>query len=111
GYLDGDLAYAEIAKKYNVPYINNYSWVQQYKTHGPDGLVDIRGRRILDSIQTAEEKLKTELAALKARNEYLARENDALKKLKEVERELMLNKQDTKLNTKQSKDSTSKDSK
>ena len=73
--------------------------------------MDRRGRRKLDSIQTDEEKLKTEIAALKARNEYLATENAALKKLKEVERELMLNKQDTKLNTKQSKDSTSKDSK
>src|SRR5699024_1600408 len=102
-YLDGDLAYAEIAKKYNVSYNNIYSWVQKYKTHGPDGLVDRRGRRKLDSIQTDEEKLKTEIAALKARNEYLATENAALKKLKEVERELMLNKQDTKMNTKQSK--------
>lgn len=110
-YLDGDLTYAEIAEKYNVSYNNIYSWVQKYKTHGPDGLVDRRGRRKLDSTQTDEEKLKTEIAALKARNEYLATENAALKKLKEVERELMLNKQDTKLNTKQSKDSTNKDSK
>src|SRR5699024_12184071 len=96
-YLDGDLADAEIAKKYNVSYNNIYSCVQKYKTHGPDGLVDRRGRRKLDSTQTDEEKLKTEIAALKERNEYLETENAELKKMKEVERELMLNKQDTKL--------------
>src|SRR5699024_5501770 len=82
---------------------NIYSWVQKYKTHGPDGLVDRRGRRKLGSIQTDEEKLITEIAALKARNVYLATENRVLKNLKVVERELMGNKQDTRLYTKQTK--------
>lgn len=38
------------------------------------------GRRETESIQTKEEKLKTELAALKARNEYLETENLCFKK-------------------------------
>src|SRR5690625_4038695 len=86
------LSYTEAAKKHDVSYNNIYSWVQKYKKHGPDGLVDGRGRRKPNTIQTDEEKLKTEIAALKARNEYLETENAALKKLKAVERELMLRK-------------------
>lgn len=99
-YLTRSLSYSEAAEKHNVSYNNIYSWVQKYKEHGPDGLIDRRGRRKLDSIQTDEEKLKTEIAALKARNEFLETENTALKKLKEVERELMLGKQNMKQNTK-----------
>ena len=71
---------------------------KKYQQFGPDGLTDSRGRRKPDNIQTEEEKLRTENADLKARNEYLETENIALKKLKEVERELML----TELNTKRS---------
>lgn len=99
-HLIGGLSYTEAAEKHNVSYNNIYSWVQKYKEHGPDGLFDGRGRRKPDSIQTDEEKLKTEIAALKARNEYLETENAALKKLKEVERELMLRKRNTKQNFK-----------
>lgn len=99
-YLSNSLSYKEAAEKHNVSYNNIYSWVQKYKEHGPDGLIDGRGRRKPDTIQTDEEKLKTEIAALKARNEYLETENAVLKKLKEVERELMLRKRDTKQNFK-----------
>ncbi|MHB2048021.1 hypothetical protein ACYCET_06540, partial [Aerococcus urinae] len=67
------------------------------------GLIDSRGRRKPMSIQNEEEKLRTELAALKARNEYLETENAALKKLKEVERELMSDGQNIKQSSKQSK--------
>lgn len=88
-YLKTGMSYKETAKKYQVSYNNVYSWVRKYRKHGPDGLIDGRGRRKPESIQTEEEKLKTELAALKARNEYLETENAALKKLKELERELM----------------------
>lgn len=62
--------------------------------------MDSRGRRKPDDIQTAEEKLRTEVAALKARNAYLETENAALKKLEEVERELILQKRGMKRNTK-----------
>ena len=90
--LKTGLSYKETAEKYQVSYNNVYSWVRKYKEHGPDGLVDGRGRGKPDKIQTEEEKLRTEIAALKARNEYLETENAALKKLEEVERELMLQK-------------------
>jgi len=61
--------------------------------------------------QTTEEKLKAEIAALKAKNEYLETENAAIKKRREVERELMLRKQGMKSNIKPLKNYTKKDSK
>lgn len=109
--LENGLSYKEMAEKYEVSYNNVYSWVQKYKEHGPNGLVDGRGHGKPDSIQTEEERIRSENAALKARNEYLETENAALKKLKEVERELMSSKRGTKRNTKQSKDYKKKDSK
>lgn len=69
--LASNLSYKETAEKYQVTYNNVYSWVRKYKEHGPDGLIDGRGRGKRDKIQTEEEKLRTEIAALKARNEYL----------------------------------------
>lgn len=95
--LNQGLSYKETAEKYQVSYNNVYSWVQKYKKHGPDGLVDGRVRGKPDNIQTDEEKLRTEIIALKARNENLETENAALKKLEEVERVLMLRKRDMKL--------------
>lgn len=97
-FLETGMSYKETAAKHQVSYNNVYSWVKKYQQFGPDGLIDSRGRRKPDTIQTEEKKLRTENAALKARNEYLETENIAFKKLKEVERELML----TELNTKRS---------
>lgn len=97
-FLATGMSYKETAEKHHVSYNNVYSWVQKYKKHGPDGLVDGLGRGRPDSVQNEEEKLRTENAALKARNEYLETENAALKKLKKVERELMLKKVNTKRN-------------
>lgn len=108
-YIASGLSYKDTAEKYQVSYNNVYSWVQKYKKHGPDGLIDGRGRRKPETIQTNEEKLQTELAALKARNEYLETENAALKKLEEVERELMLRKRGMKRSTKRSKNYKKKD--
>lgn len=79
--------------------------------NGSDGLIDSRGRRKPDNIQTSEEKLRTEIAALKARNEYLETENAALKKLQEVERELMLRERGMKQSTKRLRNLKKKDSK
>ncbi|SDI98458.1 Transposase [Dolosicoccus paucivorans] len=109
--LANGLSYKDTAEKYQVSYNNVYSWVQKYKKHGPDGLVDGRGRGKPSTIQTAEEKVRAEMAALKARNEYLETENAALKKLDEVERELMSRKQGMKGNTKRSRNYKKKDSK
>lgn len=110
-FLSNGLSYKKTAEKYLVSYNNVYSWVQKYKDHGPDGLVDGRGRRKPTSIQTEEEKTRAEIAALKARNEYLETENAALKKLEEVERELMLGKRSLKRNTKRLINYKKKDSK
>ncbi|WP_102027752.1 helix-turn-helix domain-containing protein [Salirhabdus sp. Marseille-P4669] len=105
------LSYKETAEKYHVSYNNVYAWTKKYKRYGPDGLVDGRGQGKPTSIQTEEEKLRTEIAALKARNEYLETENIALKKLEETERELMLRRQGMKQNSKQSKSSKKRGSK
>ena len=107
--LANGLSYKDTAHKFNVTYSNVYSWVQRYKKHGPQGLIDGRGRGKSEMIQTNEEKLRTEIVALKARNEYLETENTALKKLKETERELMSRKHDMKQSFKQLKNSTKKD--
>jgi len=109
--LANGLSYKDTAEKFQVSYNNVYSWVQKYKKHGPDGLIDGRGRGKPDTIQTAEEKLRAEMAALKARNEYLETENAALKKLEEVERELMSRKRGMKRNTKRSRNYKKKESK
>ena len=110
-YLGNGLSYKETAKKYQVSYNNVYSWVQKYKNHGPDGLVDGRGRGKPDTIQTEEEKIRAENAALRAHNEYLEAENAALKKLEEVERELMSRKRSMKRNTQRLKNYKRKGSK
>lgn len=110
-YLDNDLSYKETAEKYQVSYNNVYSWVQKYKEHGPAGLVDGRGRGKSDSIQTDEERIRAEIVTLKARNEYLETENAALKKLKEVERELMSQRPGMKRSIKRLRDYKKKDSK
>lgn len=102
-FLETGMSYKESAEKHHVSYNNVYSWVQKYKQHGPDGLIDGRGRGKPSTVQTDEEKLQAENAALKARNEYLEAENAALKKLDEVERELMLRKRGMRPSTKRSK--------
>lgn len=110
-YLAHNSSYNEADEKHPVSYHNVYSWVQKYKEHGPDGLVDGRGRGKLDIIQTEEERIRAENAALKARNEYLETENAALKKLEEVERELMSRRRGMRRNTKRSRNYKKKDSK
>jgi transposase len=80
--LANGLSYKETVKKYQVSYNNVYSWVQKYQKHGPDGLVDGRGRRKPNSVQTEKERTRAENAALRARNEYLEAEYQAIKKLK-----------------------------
>lgn len=109
--LANGLAYKETAEKYQVSYNNIYSWIRKYKEHGPDGLVDGRGRGKPSSIQTEAERIQAENAALRARNEYLETENAALKKLEEMERELISRSRSMKQNLKQLKNYKKKDSK
>lgn len=109
--LSNNLSYVQTAKKYQVSYNNVYSWVQKYKKHGSEGLIDGRGRRKPSKIQTETEQLRTEIAALEAKNEYLKTENAVLKKLEEIERGSILKEHDMKRNFKPSPVSKKKDSK
>jgi len=63
-------------------------------------LIDSRGRRKPDTIQTEEEKLKAKISGLKERNDYLETENIALKKLDEIEKELISHESDTRRSSK-----------
>ena len=76
-----------------------YQWVKKYQKYGTDGLIDSRGNRKPDNIQ----RIRAEMAILNARNGYLETENAALKKLQEVESELMFAKRDLKRNIKRLK--------
>ncbi len=101
--IQNQLDYKQTAQKFNVSYNSVYQWVKKYQKYGPDGLVDSRGKRKPDNIQTETERIRAEMAILKARNEYLETENAALKKLQEVESELMFARQDLKRNIKRLK--------
>src|SRR5699024_11862904 len=81
--LANELSYKETAEKYRIPYNNVYSWVQKYKEHGPTGLIDGRGRGKPDNTQTDEEKLHTQIEALKARNEDIDTNNEQRKQQNE----------------------------
>nr|WP_239575711.1 IS3 family transposase [Geomicrobium sediminis] len=80
------LTYKEMAEKYQVKYYQVYQWVKKYKEHGPDALIDGRGKGKAPSVQTDAEKLEAEIKALKARNQWLEMENNVLKKTKEIGR-------------------------
>lgn len=97
-FFNKQMSYKEAASAFQIPYQTIYRWVQKYKKHGSAGLVDGRGRGKPDKVQTAEERLKVENLALKRRNKYLEMEVKALKKAKQIERELMSTKYDKKQN-------------
>lgn len=61
--LDNQKDYQSAAEKYQVSYQQVYGWVRKYELDGKDGLLDRRGRK-------------------------LQMENDYLKKLNQIEREL-----------------------
>lgn len=102
-YLDNELSYKEIARKFNVTYGQVYQWVQKYKKHGSDGLIDRRGKGKSQSILTSEEVNEAEIKALKERNKILEMENKVLKKYQEIEREMMNQKSNKSRHTKRSK--------
>lgn len=83
--LDNNKDYKGTAIKYGVNYAQVYSWVNKFKELGPEGLSDGRGRKKPESELTDLEKLKLENERLQAKNKYLEMENEALKKLEEVE--------------------------
>lgn len=102
-YLGNELSYKKIAQKFNVTYGQVYQWVQKYKKHGSDGLIDGRGKGKPQSILTSEEVNEAEIKALKERNKILEMENKVLKKYQEIEREMMNQKSNKSRHTKRSK--------
>lgn len=100
--LDNDIKYKEAAEKFNLKYSQLYSWIQKYKEHGKDGLIDGRGKGKPKSIMTPEEELKARIKALEERNKYLEMENEVLKKEEEMERQLMKQRSGKKHHTKRS---------
>lgn len=60
-YLDNELSYKEIAKKFNVTYGQVYQWVQKYKKYDSDGLIDGRSKGKLQLILTFEEVNEIEI--------------------------------------------------
>ena len=84
--LEHELNYKKTAIAYGVNYAQVYTWVRKYKELGEEGLRDQRGRKKPESEMTVEEQLRHELKKEQARRKYLEMENAALKKLEEIER-------------------------
>ncbi len=100
--LDHNITYKEASEKFNLKYSQLYSWIQKYKEHGKDGLIDGRGKGKPQSIMTSEEELNARIKALEERNKYLEMENEVLKKEEEIERQLMKQRSGKKHPTKRS---------
>ena len=100
--LDHNITCKEASEKFNLKYSQLYSWIQKYKEHGEDGLIDGRGKGKPQSIMTPEEELNARIKVLEERNKYLEMENEVLKKEEEIERQLMKEKSGKKHRTKRS---------
>lgn len=87
--INHPLSYKDAAEKFKVSYNNVYSWTQKYKKFGPKALEDNLGKKKPSEAQTSEEQLRTEIEALRVRNQWLEMENETLKKQEEMERELI----------------------
>ena len=94
--------YAETALAYKVSYQQVFQWMKRYRKMGEVGLEDRRGHRAgtLPS-RTLEEELRDRVAQLERKNYWVQMENDALKKLDELERRDALALHAKKENTKQ----------
>ncbi|WP_339283213.1 transposase [Oceanobacillus sp. FSL K6-3682] len=69
--IDHQLSYKKAAEQFNVRYNNVYQWVNKYKTHGPEGLQDGRGKKKQSEPESEDARLRAENDALKAQNQYL----------------------------------------
>jgi len=98
--LSNNKNYKAAAIKYSVNYAQVYTWVKKYIELGEDNLKDKRGRKKVEEELTEIEKLKLENKKLLARNKYLEMEAEVLKKVEEIEREMVREKTNRR-NTKQ----------
>ena len=97
--LARDKNYKEAAIQHGVNYAQVYAWTKKYIEYGEEGLNDKRGRKKAEIELTEVEKLKLENRKLLARNKYLEMESEVLKKLEEIESEMVrerFNKRNTK---------------
>jgi len=78
--------YSRTIEEYDISYRQIYGWVRRYEKDGPDGLTDHRGKRKEEASMTEVEKLRAELKLKEAENYRLQMENELLKKLEEIER-------------------------
>lgn len=78
--------YQKAAEEFQVSYQQVYTWIRKYKEHGPDALVDKRGKRKKPEEMNESEKLAAQLKLMEAENKRLKMENAFLKKLDEIER-------------------------
>lgn len=87
--ISNEFDYKSTAENFKVKYSQVYSWVKKYNEHGETGLIDGRGKGKPTETLSTEEQLKLKLKALESRNQFLELENEALKKRKQIERQLM----------------------
>lgn len=87
--LDHQKNYKECAIKSGVSYAQVYDWVKRYLKDGEEGLNDGRGRKKDFLELTDTEKKDRELKRLKQKNLMLERENELLKKQRDLEAKLM----------------------
>jgi len=78
--------YAATIEKYKVSYSQIYGWVRNYEAKGPDGLIDMRGKRKPEEEMTEKELLQAKIKMLNAEIKHKDMEIAVLKKLQEIER-------------------------
>lgn len=85
--IANDLDYSGAITKFNISYGQVYAWTKKFKQGGPESLQDRRGKDKSSKINLTEsEKQELKVKALEARIDRLSKENEILKKLKELER-------------------------
>lgn len=85
-----DLNYKETAKKYDCSYAQVYNWCKKYEQRGDSGLKDNRGRKRSKAELSELEKAQLQVKELKRQLEISQRENMLLKKVRDLEREWLL---------------------
>lgn len=85
--IANDLDYNGGTQRFKVSYGQIYAWVKKFKQGGPAALQDRRGKDKSEKANlTNEEKQELKMKALEARVAHLSKENELLKKMKELER-------------------------
>jgi len=103
--IANSLDYNAAVQQFQVSYGQVYAWVKKFKQGGPEALQDRRGKDKSGKPHLTEaENQELKVKALEARIAYLSKENEVLKKMKELERKDA----PQRLNTAQSKRSPKK---